>query len=191
VTFDPASPGSATAAVIDGSHTLNSVACASSAQCTAVDDNGYEVTFDPVSEGAPSSMRIGHEFVSNEEGTSRGYLSIACPSTAQCTAVGDLVPQVKYWKTQVVTFDPTSASPPTPVETAIPLTSVACPSTSECTAVGGRSFLGGGEEVARFDANSPGTMESEAIPGEHGLASVFCESLCVAVDATGHETWAP
>ena len=58
MTFDPASPVTPTAVQIDGGRTLHGVACPSISQCTAVDNNGGEVTFNPTSPGALSQRVI-------------------------------------------------------------------------------------------------------------------------------------
>lgn len=76
---------------------LNAVACPSATQCTAVDDNGQEVTFDPTSPGTAASYTVdsGHRL-----------FGVACPTVQQCTAVDD--------NGQQVTFDPASPGVPTP-----------------------------------------------------------------------------
>ena len=68
-----------------------SVACPSTTQCTAVDNQGQQVTFDPSSPGDPTPTSI-------DPGNSPE--SLACPSTTQCTAVDN--------EGQLVRFDPTA-----------------------------------------------------------------------------------
>jgi hypothetical protein len=186
VTFDPSSPGGAVSSVIDAGHGLRGIACPAISECIAVDDDGSAVTFDPTSPSGASVQRIGHEALSDDEGTSRGYASIACRGLARCTAVGDRVPHVKMWTTQVVTFEPGSTVAPKPAETVTPLASVACPSDTQCTAVGEN-------EQITFDPALSEPLVAEAVPGvlwPGQLTSVACPTveLCVAVDSTGRET---
>ena len=69
---------------------LNGVACPSTTQCTAVDANGQQVTFNPNSPGTPTPTTID---VSD-------LIGVACPSAVQCTAVDGFG--------KAVTFNPTS-----------------------------------------------------------------------------------
>ena len=71
------------------------IACPSAHQCTAVDADGQEVTFDPTSPGTPTPISVGGAFSMPA--------AVACPSTGQCTFVG---------AGGEVTFDPTSPSTP-------------------------------------------------------------------------------
>jgi hypothetical protein len=106
-----------------GTPTLSAVACPSASQCTAVDNVGNEVTFDPISttpNNIPLTVDAGHDL-----------LGVACPSASQCTAVDNYGDQV--------TFDPMSSTPnsnPSTVDNGDSFTGVACPSVSQCTAVG-------------------------------------------------------
>jgi len=77
--------------MIDSAHNLLSVACPSETQCTAVDDGGREMTFNPASPGSPAPDAIDGAYPT---------LSVACPSVAQCTAVDGGGGEV--------TFNPTS-----------------------------------------------------------------------------------
>ena len=92
----PARPGSPARAGIDGKP-LNAIACPLPSQCTAVDDGGRALTFDPASPGTATPVTIDEG--SGQPGSAR-LLSIACPSADQCTA-GD-------GGGAVVTFDPMS-----------------------------------------------------------------------------------
>jgi hypothetical protein len=96
------------------------VACPSATQCTAVDNPGQQVTFDPASPGTPTPTTID---------TGHSLAGVVCPSATQCIAVDNTGRQV--------TFDP--ASPGTPTLTTIDpnstLTAIACVSADECTAV--------------------------------------------------------
>ena len=158
---------------IDGTNVLAGVACPSTSQCTAVDDVGQQVTFDPASPGTRTPTAIDH----NSEGT-LDLSGVACPATSQCTAVDSYGFQV--------TFDPISPGTPTP--TSIDqahgnpyLDAVACPSTSQCTAVDVQN----GDEVT-FDPKSPGTPTDPYL-GTSSLTGVACPSTsqCTAVSGGG------
>jgi hypothetical protein len=69
-----------TPAAIDanGHQTLAAVACPTATQCTAVDQSGQQVTFNPASPGTPTPTSIDPNSVLN---------AIACVSADQCTAI--------------------------------------------------------------------------------------------------------
>ena len=79
-----------------GQQSLSGVACPSATQCTAVDQSGQQVTFNPASPGTPTPTAID---VHNLDG-------VACPTATQCTAVDVSGRQV--------TFNPASPGTPTP-----------------------------------------------------------------------------
>jgi alpha-tubulin suppressor-like RCC1 family protein len=155
---------------------LKSVACPSSSQCTAVDQFGREVTFNPISPGTPTSTTIDSGYPNEFH----GFNSVACPSSTQCTAVDDIG--------QEVTFNPTSPGTPTPttIDGGYVLASVACPSSTQCTAVDYQ-----GHEVT-FNPTSPGTPTPTRIgggsPSEFQSESVACPSStqCTAVGEKGY-----
>ena len=96
------------------------MACPSTTQCTAVDYEGRQVTFDPTSpyNATPIAIDTAH------------LEGVACPSMTQCTTVDQ--------SGQQVTFNPTS--PITPAPTAVDgggNGGVACPSEGQCTVVDG------------------------------------------------------
>ena len=66
---------------IDRTVSLNSVACTSPGQCTAIDAGGHAVTFDPATlhASAPRKLRIGATFA--------GESSFACSPAHQCALV--------------------------------------------------------------------------------------------------------
>ena len=135
-------------------------------ECTAVDEDGNEVTFDPISPGNPTPTSIDDN----------GLFAVACPSPSQCTAVDDRGDQV--------TFDPSSPGSPTGTEVDYSeLSAVACPSTSECTAVDGE-----GDEVT-FDPISPGSPNPTRLANTSALVAVACPSTsqCTAIDEGGDE----
>jgi hypothetical protein len=145
---------------VDSGHALMSVTCPSTAQCTAVDESGRAVTFNPASPGSPTPTTID----------SGGNLeSVACSSTAQCTAVDE--------SGQMVTFDPTAPGTPTPIviDSGRALTSVTCPSTAQCTAVDAS-----GRELT-FDPGSPGSPVPVTIDSGIGLNSLAVRLRASAV----------
>ena len=105
----PGCPGTPTPTTIDTTRQLAAVACPSSTQCTAIDNNGQQVTFDPTSPGTPTPTAID---------TGHSLAAVACPSSTQCTAV-DVTGQQ-------VTFDPANPGTPTPttIDTGNALTGV-------------------------------------------------------------------
>ena len=159
-----------------GGEGLSGVACPSSTQCTAVDSNGGEVTFDPTSSTPTSTV---HTVDSNPGGRGGGQdlNGVACPSSTQCTAVGGNGGEV--------TFDPTSSTPNSTLHTVDSgqfLHGVACPSSTQCTAVGGN----GGEVT--FDPTSS-TPNSTVHTVDSDLSGVACPSStqCTAVGGNGGE----
>jgi hypothetical protein len=80
VTFDPGTGvvNAAGVTAVDPGRTLASVACPSDSQCTAVDESGNEVTFDPAAPAGFHPARI--------RGAS-GFYGVACSSVSQCVAV--------------------------------------------------------------------------------------------------------
>jgi hypothetical protein len=121
VTLDPHALGTVVITAVDRGHALEALACPTVSQCSAVDDAGREVTFDP-----------GHPAAARATALVQSYLSaIACPSVAQCTAVS--------YEEQAITFDPAAPGRPEPVGLGLGqddlLTGISCPSVGRCTAV--------------------------------------------------------
>ena len=184
VTFNPTTGGiySSTTLLVTSYPTLVAgVACPLASQCTVVGDvsvnggggGGEESTFNPAAPGNPRPTIIepGNAVMSG----------VACPSTTQCTAVGQSGEQV--------TFNPTA--PGTPAPTPIDLDAdhrgqwlegVACPSTTQCTAVDqiGRAIAG--------DPTTPAGWTLQPIAGANVPRSIACSSLtqCVTVDQAGN-----
>jgi hypothetical protein len=163
-----------------GTFMLKSIACPSSTQCTAVDHEGQEVTFNPQSPGTPTPIAVDSGSV---------LTRVACPSSTQCTAVDEVG--------QEVTFNPQSPGSPTPTQIGgfrVPL-SIACPSVTQCTAVDSVSEkypgppLGAQGHEITFNPQSPGTPTEAAITSRVSPTSVACPSStqCTAVDASGGE----
>jgi hypothetical protein len=160
---------------IDVSGNISAVACPTVTQCTAVDDGGQEVTFNPASPGHPNPVMID---------ASGELQAVACPTASQCTAVGETGREV--------TFNPNSPGPPTPVTIdpgPLPLWAVACPTSGQCTAIGTS------EEVT-FNPSRPGAPTREVIDAGDGadgtgmfMLGIACPTAaqCTAVDANGQE----
>jgi hypothetical protein len=155
------------------------VACPSVAQCTVVDHQGREATFNPRAPGSPTLRTI--------DGT-QDLVGVACPSASQCTAVDA--------SGRELTFNPTARVRPRPVviDDGVGgvnfLSSVSCPSVLECMAVGTA-----GQEVV-FNPKASGVPAPVMIagansfsPGDGGAGPVIaCPSVseCVAVDGMGN-----
>jgi hypothetical protein len=142
----PAMPGG-------GGSNTTAVSCVSDTQCTAVDPEGYEVTANPESPGAPVTVKLSPR--------GEGMYGLSCPTRHQCTAVGG-----QY----EVTFDPTDPGTPTAVQIDRRnidnggMLSVACPSLSQCSAV---DLFG----QVTIDPRNP------AAQSHHALSSVDLQSV--------------
>ena len=150
-----------------GSETLASaVACPSTSQCTVVDTQGQQVTFNPTEPGHPFATTIDLD---------NALAGVACPSSSPCTAVDNQGQQVTF-----APIEPPAAleAPATPIvepnrparlrpnckslsgcladELASRLTfdgqliTLRAPSTSTCVAPGGRLAIAlGSEPIAK------------------------------------------
>jgi hypothetical protein len=142
---------------------LRAVACASVSQCTALDNKGREVTFDPTSPGVPTPIPIDPE---------KHLAGLACPSVSQCTAADH--------DGREVTFNPRSPRRTTHAtvdrDHQKHLAGLACPSVRQCTAVDAYNEIGPvvqppeelphrlrGLEVVTFNPRSPGTTTHAVI----------------------------
>lgn len=153
---------------------MHGVACPSSTQCTAVGEEGKEVTFDPQAPGTPTVLSL--------DGAER-LMAVACPVPTQCTAVDS--------RGHELTLDPTSPASSTKVQLQITNSdSVSCPTATQCTAVEEK----GGYEVT-FEVAAPGAAAPALIghPYKAGkvvyMYGIACpsETLCTAVDGEGQE----
>jgi hypothetical protein len=145
-----------TTVLLDGqTNPYAAVACPSTTQCTASLGGGQLLTFNPLT---PSAHTTAIQLQSGVAVT-----AIACPSTTQCTAI---VPERSSAPAPaigtgtgvvglgaVVTFDPNSATVPTPVviDPNQPLSVLSCPSTGFCVAADAN------EDTFYFDPTSAGT----------------------------------
>jgi hypothetical protein len=142
---------------------IASVACPSASQCTAVDEYGQEVTYNPAAPGTPAPATID---------PGNGLVAVACPSTAQCTAVDYVGNQV--------TFNPTApgTATPTTIDGTDTLSGgVACPSVTQCTAADASG------RVVTFNPTAPASPTTTSIDTE-AFEAVACPtaSQCTAVD---------
>jgi hypothetical protein len=135
-------------------------------QCTAVDEVGKEITFDPSSPGTPTPITVD-----NQDQLS----AIACPSASQCTAVDE--------NGLEVTFNPGSPGAVTPVvlATGDAFSGVACPSTRQCSAVDDNGH------AVTFDPTSVGAPALVPLDPGNALTGVACPSAsqCTAVGTDG------
>jgi hypothetical protein len=121
--------------MIDRRSYLGPIACPAASECVALDAIGNEITFDPASPGTPALVKIdgpkcgGLPSVSPR--MSCVLMSIACPSTTQCTAGNQ--------GGQVLTFNPLAPRRHTTatIDNSHSIRGIACVSTTQCTTVDG------------------------------------------------------
>jgi hypothetical protein len=154
--------------VVDGGEPLNAVACSSANQCSAVDEEGYEVTFDPLSGSVLNSILIG----------SVDYLTdVACDGTAQCTAVDQNGVET--------TFTPSTGAiiRSVKVNGGSQINGVACPANNQCTGVDEDGYETTFNPTSGVVVSSTKLFTGASNYGE----SVDCPSLtqCTAVSHEG------
>ncbi len=194
-----------------GGATLHGLACESVSECTAIDQGGRAVTFNPASPGTPTASVLasgapvnglacpspGTECVAVDGGGREVTFDPASPGTPTAVAVEPGQPLYAVAcpvTTQCaavgpsgaeVTFSPTSSTTPVPFTLASGSTlyAISCPSNTECVAVGGDGTNG---TEATFDPGSMISANTTIDPG-HAVRSVACPSptLCVAADDAG------
>jgi hypothetical protein len=196
VTFDPGSGDVAARQVIDpqaqaaageiGGQALTGVACPSTALCVAVDSGGQVVSFVPGSSSGTQIETLGNH-----------ALSVACPSSAQCSVLASPQPAIDgtVQGESLITVDPhslaiqsTLALPET-----LALRLIACPTNGECVAAGygDCSSTSCGQEggTVSFD---PETAAASAFTDRSSadFISLACAgaALCTAMDASGTAT---
>ncbi len=148
------------------------LACPSTAQCTAVDTQGQEDTFDP-------QQRVPSEPTTIDWGSDLS--GVACPSVSQCTAVDNHGGQF--------TFDPAApAAVGTWLASAVSLFAVACASTTECVGVGNPQ-----DAAVMFDPMGPPPSITLPIEQVDGLGAVSCPatSQCTATTLGSEITFDP
>jgi hypothetical protein len=145
----------------------DALACPSTVQCTAVDTQGQEDTFDP-QQPAPA------EAATVDWGSALS--GIACPSISQCTAVDN--------HGYEFTFDPREQAAVTSWRaSSVSLSDVACVSDSDCVAVGNPQ-----QTAVAFDPQGSVGSIDLATEETDGLGAVSCptSSQCTAT-AFGNE----
>jgi hypothetical protein len=146
---------------------ISGLACPSSSQCTAVDQN-EQVTFNPTTRRESTPVKL---FPKQSEASISG---VACPALTRCTAV--------RWGREV-TFDPrsTAVMKPATVDRNADQNfgAVACPSATLC--VGGD---GSGSEVA-FDPATGRPIRPVAAVADIPLDATSCPALdlCTSIDS--------
>ena len=182
VTFNPASPAGATATTIDAGGLLDRLACPAATQCTAVDEDGHELTFDPQSPAPGTPVAIA----GSEPGP---LLGLACPSATECVATSQ--------DGRAITFDPlTGAVVRTITDPRAGgdvigqdegVQAVACLSSTQCIAVDG-----GGHELS-FDPQTSTAPLLRGLDTGAPLADVACpgRGQCTAVDPRRAITFDP
>lgn len=180
VTFNPAAPGTPVPIVLlprvgappndrPNPANLSDLACPSERQCTAVDDRGGQVTFDPTATSAPPRTVVLADDPRLE--------AVTCPSLSQCTAVDD--------RGRQVTFNPTAPGTPTPVTVGTSrLRAVACPSVSQCSAL---DNTGGDGGIVTFNPTRRTPTTVTIIDRSNFVLSIDCPavSMCVIGDSAG------
>ena len=150
---------------------LVAVACPSVSQCTAVDPDGEQLTFNPTSSAGAPARRIEATF----DPVNR-VASVSCPSTTQCTAVDD--------HGNEMTFDPEIGGRATSlrVDPNVGVRSVACPTVTQCT------VSGSGVYAVTFNPNGTSSEPSFSTltSGKPQLFDLACPTpgQCVAVGTT-------
>jgi hypothetical protein len=148
---------------------LQGLACASTTQCTAVNENGEEVTFNP---SAPAPSSIGQP-----DGNAPDVQAVACPSADQCTLVD--------WNGHEVTFNPIAetSTPRFRLAEGVSLWAIACPSRTQCTAVGDHGY------ESTFNPQSPGGSSLVKIDSPENILAIACPTAtqCTAATTEGEE----
>lgn len=181
ITFDPTDPGTPTPVTIDTAKyipgqvclmglctnyaALVALACPSMTQCTAVDFDGRELTFDPANPGTPALMPID------------GF-GLACPTTTQCVTnktdglvhEGDPIAGA-FWPGQTIL----GLNGPGPV---------ACSSAHQCVAADqdGHVIVGTGTIGANPATPLPKTLVTD--PQVHGTTSTATLSCFTSLSSS-------
>jgi hypothetical protein len=159
---------------VDNSRDFSGVACPGATQCTGVDYDGYEVTFNPQDPGTPVPVSVAGGDVLH---------GVACESATECTGVGYNGAQTSA---EQATFDPlTGAVLSQGSIGSNRLWAVACPAANQCTAVSGSSV---GQETT-FDPQTGVAKSPVTIDGTEQLYAIACTAAnqCTAVDDAGSE----
>ncbi|MGH2858127.1 MAG: hypothetical protein ACRDMJ_11665, partial [Solirubrobacteraceae bacterium] len=145
----PSAIRSASAIDLPGDGDLTALSCPSPDECTAVDQGGYESTFDPMSPPvtpAPASI------------DSHPLQAVSCPGSDECAATDD--------DGSEVTFDPAAPSDviPETIDPGRTLAGIACPSLAQCVAVDQAGDVVVGGPVPEI-VSPPELSVSQPVPG--------------------------
>jgi hypothetical protein len=170
------------------------VSCPSASQCTATDNHGYAVTFNPGTPGTPTPAPV-------DAPPANQVYSVACPSTTQCTAVDG--------RGYEVTFNPLAPAGASPrrIPGANQFYAVACPALFECFAVDtvGNGFAGFVPPANTSPPTISGTPRAGHIlteahggwtnnPTSFAYQWLRCDTggnNCVAISGATSQTYAP
>jgi len=165
-----------------GVNTLNAVSCASAAVCEAVASQPTGMFFGTSRSGA--SWKLQLETIPEVGGS---YDDVACASTKQCVAVGDIdTGPTSGIGAIAVTTDGGVKWTTKGIPSAFSLSGVSCPSTTVCFAVG---FASTEDSPSLLKTtNGGGSWTEQSVPSAFGrLTDVACASTksCEAVGDAG------
>jgi hypothetical protein len=112
-----------------GGASINAIACPTESDCTAIDEDGKIINFDPSSPSNPHVVPVA---------PGQSPDAISCPSATECVAAG--------FNEVALIFDPTTVAPAKTLSvgtSGASVEAISCPSTTECVAVedGGRAVV--------------------------------------------------
>jgi hypothetical protein len=152
-----------------GISSLQGLACASTAHCTVVNENGEEATFNPTAPARPS--------VGQPDADAPDVQAVACPAADQCTLVD--------WNGFEVTFNPVAETsvPRFRLAEGVSLWAIACPSVTQCTAVGDHGY------ESTFNPQSPAGASLAKVDSPENMLGLACPAAvqCTAVTTEGEE----
>jgi hypothetical protein len=147
-------------------------ACPSEHQCTAIDNIGQELTFDPATPGDP----VPFELTGDEGGDETGPLhGIVCPSVHQCTATIN--------SGTMVTFDPAAPADPAPVEVSASVQGPNCPTVTLCVSPAGAQAT----SVVAFNPQALAPATLHTISAGFPITGLDCPTAtqCTIIDGNG------
>ncbi len=192
-TFDPHGSGIGTPSPIDDEFgstlggvngrnfpaVITSAACGSATVCVAVDNIGYEFTFNPRSPANPPAVSLLPTDLDGI-GPSFGYGLVACPSATQCTLARGAEevtfnPQAPAASATSATIDQYAAAS----QQQDSIGGLGCPTVTQCTVVDGYGYS------ITFNPRSPSEPSAPAI--DSALIALACptDGQCTALDTLG------
>ena len=174
---------------------LTSISCPSTSFCTAIDGDGYAMSWNGASWSAPTLVASGSSVITSPysgaapcDPNSTGFCSVSCPSSDFCVAVGG---QSAYswngssWSSPVA-IDPDSEQPN---QSNGVLSGISCPSATRCVAVDneGDTMVFNGSTWSGPALPPPDTSGGP----QPWFQSVSCPTagFCVAVGDNYEDTW--